>query len=92
MPAGVCIPQRIIADIAVPVQALRVARVRHDGVGPDKAPERGVVAPGDGVNQIARDVRIQPLTGVAIACGHCTTGTPICTKRGVAGLSHAKAH
>ncbi len=35
-------------------------------------------------------VSIQPLTGVAIACGHCATGVPVCAKRGVAGLSHAK--
>ncbi len=47
MPAGVHIPQWIIADIAVPVQALRVARVGDDGVGLDEAGERGVVAPGD---------------------------------------------
>ena len=46
MPARVHIPQRIIADIAVPVQALRVARVGHDGVGLDEAGERGVIVSG----------------------------------------------
>ncbi len=46
MPARIRIPHRIIAHIAVPVQALRVARVRHDGVGLDEAPERGVVVAG----------------------------------------------
>ena len=46
MPAGVRIPQRIIADIAVPVQGLRVARPRHNDVGLDEAPEHGVVVAG----------------------------------------------
>ena len=40
---GVHIPQRIIARVAVPVQALRVARVGHDGVRLGEAPERGVI-------------------------------------------------
>ena len=46
MPAGVRIPQRIVADVAVAVQALRGARAcpersegsRHDGVRLDEAP------------------------------------------------------
>ncbi len=46
MPAGVHIPQRIIAGVAVPVQTLRVARVGDDGVGLDEAPERGVIVSG----------------------------------------------
>ena len=46
MPAGVHIPQGIIAGVAVPVQALGVARVGHDGVRLDEAPQRGIVAPG----------------------------------------------
>jgi hypothetical protein len=37
MPARVGIPQRIVARVAVPIQALRVARVGHDGVGLGKA-------------------------------------------------------
>ena len=43
MPARVRVPHRIIAGVAVPVQALGVARLRHDGVRLDEAPERGVV-------------------------------------------------
>ena len=46
MPAGVHIPQQIIAGVAIPVQALRVARVGHDGVGLDEAPERRVIVSG----------------------------------------------
>ena len=46
MPAGVHIPQRIIADVAVPVQALGVARVGDDGVRLGEAGEGGIVAPG----------------------------------------------
>ena len=61
VPARVRVPQRIVRGIAVPVQGLRVARVRHDGVGLDEAPEHRVVAPGHVVIQIARDTRIQAL-------------------------------
>jgi len=39
MPARVHIPQRIIPHIAVPVQALRVARGGDDGVGLGEAGE-----------------------------------------------------
>ena len=39
MPARVRIPQRIVTHIGIPVQALRVARIGHDGVGLGKAPE-----------------------------------------------------
>jgi len=39
MPAGVRIPQRIVAHIAVPVQALRVAGRGDDGVGLGEAGE-----------------------------------------------------
>ncbi len=46
MPARIRIPHRIVAHIAVPVQALGVARVGHDGVGLDEAPERRVVVAG----------------------------------------------
>ena len=46
MPAGVHISQRIIACIAVPVQALGVARVGHDGVGLGEAGEGGVIVSG----------------------------------------------
>ncbi len=46
MPAWVNIPQRIIAGVTVPVQALRVARVGHDGVGLDEAGEREVIVSG----------------------------------------------
>ena len=46
MPAGVHIPQRIIAGVAVPVQALGIARVGDDGVGLGEAPERRVIVSG----------------------------------------------
>ena len=46
MPAWVNIPQRIIAGIAVPVQALGIARVGDDGVGLDEAPDGGVIVSG----------------------------------------------
>ncbi len=46
MPARVRIPYRIVAGIAVPVQALGGARVRHDGVRLDEAGEHGVVVAG----------------------------------------------
>ncbi len=46
MPARVRIPHRIVAHIAVPVQALRVARIGHDGVRLDEAPERRVIVAG----------------------------------------------
>ncbi len=36
----------VSSAIAVPVQALRVARIRHDGVGLDEAPEPGVIVAG----------------------------------------------
>ena len=46
MPARVRIPHRIIRGVAVPVQALRVARIGYDGVGLDEAGESGVVVAG----------------------------------------------
>ncbi len=60
MPARVRVPHRVVVHVAVPVQALRVARLRHNRIRLDEAPEYGVVAPGNVVIQIARDARIQP--------------------------------
>jgi len=37
MPARVRIPHRIVSGVAVPVQALRVAGIGHDGVRLDEA-------------------------------------------------------
>ena len=46
MPARVRVPHRVVVHVAVPVQALRVARLRHDGVGLDEAGEGGVIVAG----------------------------------------------
>ena len=46
MPAGVHIPQRIIADVTVPVQALRGSRVGHNGIRLGEAPDGGVIVSG----------------------------------------------
>ena len=62
MPARVHIPHRIIRGVAVPVQGLRVARVGHDGVRLDEAPERGVV--------VAGVVKVQAAGQFARRCTH----------------------
>ena len=63
MPARVGIPQRIVARVAVAVQALRVARVGHDGVGLDEAGAARVVI--SAIVKVQARCRIQPLAGVA---------------------------
>ncbi len=45
MPAGVRVPHRVVAYVRVPVQVLRVPRLRYDGVRLDEAAEGRVVPP-----------------------------------------------
>ncbi len=78
MPAGVGIPQRIVARVAIAVQALRVARVGHHGVGLGKAGEGRVVI--SRIVKVQARYRIQPLAGVAVGCGHCSTGVAVCAR------------
>ena len=64
MPARIPIPQRIVPHIAVPVQALRVARRGHYRVGLQETAERGVVI--SGVVKVQSDGVIKALAGVAV--------------------------
>ena len=64
MPAGVGVPHRVVAHVRIPVQALRIPRLRHQRVRLDEAPYRRVVVAGVVVVQL--DDPIPPLTGEAI--------------------------
>jgi len=39
------VPQRIVEAVAIPVETLRIGRVRHNGVRADEPPYRGIVIP-----------------------------------------------
>jgi len=60
VPARIDPPQRIVLDVAVPVEALRGVRARHDRIGLEEAPERGVVPAGSVVVDVARVVVALP--------------------------------
>jgi hypothetical protein len=51
MPRRVSIPHRVVFRIRVPVQILRVGRIRHDGIGRDEPPQHRVIVPGVVVQQ-----------------------------------------
>ncbi len=45
MPAGIRIPERIVERIRVPIQALRIPRVRHERIRLQEPPQRGIILP-----------------------------------------------
>jgi hypothetical protein len=55
---------RIIVDIAVPIQRLRIPRLRHDGIRLDEAPYHGIIPPT--LVEVQIGVILDALAGVAI--------------------------
>ena len=45
MPTGIRIPERIVERIRVPIQALRIPRVQHEGIRLQEPSQRGIVLP-----------------------------------------------
>jgi hypothetical protein len=65
--SGIGIPQRVVVDIRIPVQRLRVPRLRHQGVGLEEAAQGGVVEAG--VVIIQAQALLPPLAGEAAVGG-----------------------
>ncbi len=63
-PRRICEPDRIIQRIAVPIQALRIPRLRHDRIRTGEPSQRRVVVSGIVEIQPTRDV-VQGLPGEA---------------------------
>ena len=49
MPTWICIVQRIVVDVRVPIETLRIPGFRHGRVRTDRPPQHGVVPAGAGV-------------------------------------------
>ena len=64
MPARVRVPHGVVVHVRIAVQALRVPRLRHDGVRLDEAPYRRVVVARVVVVQL--DDPIPPLAREAV--------------------------
>jgi hypothetical protein len=61
MPTRIIIPQRIVPGIGIPIQRLRIPRLRHHRIRTDEAPQLWVVVAGVVVHQ--RKAPLGPLTG-----------------------------
>jgi len=67
MPRGVRVAQGVVVDIRIPVQRLRVPRLRHQGVRLQEATERGIIKAGLVI--VEAQPRLPPLAGEAAVGG-----------------------
>jgi hypothetical protein len=76
MPRRVRVLQRIVEHIRIPIQRLRVARARHNGIRAHEAPKQRVVI--TGVVIIQPNPRFLALPGeLEISWGATTLRTPL---------------
>ncbi len=45
MPAGIRIPERIVDDVCIPIEALRIPWVRHERIRLQEPSQRGIILP-----------------------------------------------
>ena len=64
MSCWIRVAQRIVQDVCVPIQRLRVPRLRHDGVRLDEAAHDGIIPPA--VVKVQIGVVLDPLAGEAV--------------------------
>ena len=83
-------PERIILDIAVPVQALGIARLRHDRICADEPPDDRIIVPGVVEIQPAGHT-IQRLSGEAPLRRRRAKAVAALAPRLVANLRDARA-
>ena len=67
MPAGIGVAQWVVVNIRIPVQRLRVPRLRHQRVGLEEAAQGGVVEAGSVI--VEPEGRFPPLAGEAAVVG-----------------------
>jgi hypothetical protein len=63
MPAGIGVAQRVVVDIRIPVQRLRVPGLRHQRVGLEEATQDGIIEARPVI--IQAQIRLLPLAGEA---------------------------
>ncbi len=65
MPTGIRIPEWIVERIRIPIEALRIPRVRHEGIRLQEPSQRGIILPRAVV--VEAQGRLLPLAGELVA-------------------------
>jgi len=88
MPTRVCVPQRIVEAIRIPVQTLRIGRVGNYAIRADEPPYGSVVIP---CIVVIQPRLIQSLTRKQLVCGQRSGGAPGSAEREISYFAHLSA-